>query len=155
MLTFPSAPNHVRPPPQTTDLASASPEGQPSRSDAGTQLTAFSQISAHASGTWRHSHLLVSFSIRDFYFDISEWHILPACTWTPALTLHLTNTCAKRKVLSLTKPKGKIYKTESLSHYITIGVFWVSHLGKREGIQYDKYNWTIYAHLPVFYCIYQ
>ena len=29
--------------------------------------------------------------------------------------LHLT----KRKVLSLTKPKGKIYKTKSLGHYIT------------------------------------
>ena len=33
--------------------------------------------------------------------------------------LHLTNPCAKRKVLSLTKPKGKIYKTKSLGHYIT------------------------------------
>ena len=61
----------------------------------------------------------VTFSIWDFYFDISEWHILPACTWTHALMLHLTNPCAKRKVLSLTKPKGKIYKTKSLDHYIT------------------------------------
>ena len=34
--------------------------------------------------------------------------------------LHLTNPCAKRKFLSLTKPKGKIYKTKSLGHYITI-----------------------------------
>ena len=33
--------------------------------------------------------------------------------------LHLTNPCAKRKVLSLTKPKGKIYKTKSLCNYIT------------------------------------
>ena len=33
--------------------------------------------------------------------------------------LQLTNPCAKRKVLSLTKPKGKIYKTKSLGHYIT------------------------------------
>ena len=33
--------------------------------------------------------------------------------------LHLTNPCAKRKVLSLAKPKGKIYKTKSLGHYIT------------------------------------
>ena len=74
---------------------------------------------AHASGAWRHSHLLVSFSIWDFYFDISEWHILPARVWTPALILHLTNPCAKRKVLSLTKPKGKIYKTKSLGHYIS------------------------------------
>ena len=46
--------------------------------------------------------------IWDFYFDISEWHILPACAWTPVLLLHLTNPCAKRKVLSLTKPKGKM-----------------------------------------------
>ena len=42
-----------------------------------------------------------------------------ARAWTPALMLHLTNPCAKRKVLSLTKPKGKIYKTKSLGHYIT------------------------------------
>ena len=33
--------------------------------------------------------------------------------------LHLTNPCAKRKVLSLTKPKGKIYKTKSFGYYIT------------------------------------
>ena len=40
--------------------------------------------------------------------------------WTPALMLRLTNPYAKRKVLSLTKPKGKIYKTKSLGHYIII-----------------------------------
>ena len=34
--------------------------------------------------------------------------------------LHLINPCAKRKVLSLTKPKGKIYKTKSLHNYITV-----------------------------------
>ena len=33
--------------------------------------------------------------------------------------LPLTNPCAKQKFLSLTKPKGKIYKTKSLGHYIT------------------------------------
>ncbi len=32
--------------------------------------------------------------------------------------LRLTNPCAKRKVLSLTKPKVKIYKTKSLVCYI-------------------------------------
>ena len=76
--------------------------------------------SAHASSAWRHSHPLVIISIWDFYFDISEWHILPVCTWTPALMLNLTNPCAKRKILSLTKLKGKIYKMKSLGHYITI-----------------------------------
>ena len=54
-----------------------------------------------------------------FLCDISEWHARSARTLTPALMLHLTNPCAKRKVLSLTKPKGKIYKTKSLGHYIT------------------------------------
>ena len=33
--------------------------------------------------------------------------------------LHLTNPCAVRKVLGLTKLKGKIYKTKSLGNYIT------------------------------------
>ena len=34
--------------------------------------------SAHASGAWRHLHTLVLITIWDFYFDISEWHILSA-----------------------------------------------------------------------------
>ena len=109
MLTFLSAPSHW--PGFGSQLSSP---------EAGTQLTAFSQISAHTSGAWRHSHILVTIPIWDFYIDIWEWHILPAHVWTPALMLHLTNPCAKRKVLSLTKPKGKIYKTKSLGHYITI-----------------------------------
>ena len=58
--------------------------------------------------------------IWDFYFDISEWPILSARAWTPALMSHLTNPCAKRKVLIQTKPKAKIYKTKSLRHYITV-----------------------------------
>ena len=58
-------------------------------------------------------------SIWDFYLHISEWHILSARAWTPALMLNLTNPCTKRKVLILTKPKGKIYKTKSLGNYIT------------------------------------
>ena len=57
-----------------------------------------------------------NFSIWDFYCDICERHILPAC----APSLRLTNPCAKRKVLSLTKPKGRIYNTKSLGHYITL-----------------------------------
>ena len=99
-------------------LASPSSESRLSHSEAGTQ------ISAHASGMWRHPHPLVSIHIWDFYFDISEWHILSACTWTSALMLYLTNPCTKRKVLILTKPKGKIYKTKSLCHYITISCPW-------------------------------
>ena len=125
LLTFPFAPATTTTttargtPPLTSGLISASPESQPSFSDAKTQLTAFFQISAHASGAWRHPNTLVPIPIWDFYFDISEWHILSVRAWTPALMLHLTNPCAKRKVLSLTKSKGKIYKTKSLGHYIT------------------------------------
>ena len=119
MLAFSSAPNHVRPPPQTTGLISANPESQPSSSDAKTQLTDISQIPAHASGAWRHSHLLVSFSIWGLFWHLWMTHPPPRA-WTPALMLYLTNPCAKRKVLSLTKPKGKIYKAKSLGHYITI-----------------------------------
>ena len=66
-------------------LDSPGSESRFSRSEAGTQLTAFSQISAHASGAWRHPHPLVLIPLWDFYFDICEWRILPACAWTPAL----------------------------------------------------------------------
>ena len=93
---------------QTTGLASAGPESQPSRSDAETQQTAFSQISAHASGAWRPNS----------YLGFLFWHLWmthPLST----LMLHLTNPCTKWKILSLTKPKGKIYKTKSLGNYIT------------------------------------
>ena len=63
---------------------------------------------------------LVPIPIWGFYFDICEWHILPV------LMLHLTNPCAKQKVLSLTKPKGKIYKMKSLGYYITYILFcWI------------------------------
>ena len=106
--------------PQNTGLVSASPESQPSSSEARTPLTEFSQISkssAHTSGPEIICHPSC-ISYLGFYFDIWELRIFSACAWTPALMLHLTNPCAKRKVLSLTKPKGKIYKTKSLRHYI-------------------------------------
>ena len=75
-------------------LASSSSESRLIGSEAGTQLTAFSQISkslAHASGAWRHLHPLVPIPIWNFYFDISDWHILAARALTPALMLHVTH----------------------------------------------------------------
>ena len=113
---FSSAPNHVRPPPQTTGLASVNKR----------KSTLF--FRGRNSNHWLFSnpplpvhdvnHIpLVIFSIWDFYFDISEWHNLPVRVWTHALMLHLTNPCAKRKVLSLTKPKGKIYNEIPRSLY--------------------------------------
>ena len=101
-------------------LASPRSESQPSRWDAGTQLTDFYQIPKSSVLPVITSFTsLVSIPFWDFYFDISERHILFARVWTPALMLHLTNPCTKRKVFSLTKPKGKIYKTKSLRNYIT------------------------------------
>ena len=85
--------------PQTTCALATMPrrasESQPSSSDGKTQLTDFSQISAHASGAWRHSHP----PTWDFYCDICEWHILPACACEHQHScLHQTNLC--------TEPKG-------------------------------------------------
>ena len=98
-------------------LASPSSEIQPSSSKAGTQLTAFSQISGYASDAWRNPNTLVPIRIWDLYFDISEWYILSAGAWIPVLMLHLTNPCAKQKVISLTKTKGKIYKIPRQLYY--------------------------------------
>ena len=44
------------------------------------------------------THIPWSIPMWDFYFDISEWHILSTCALTPALMLHLINPC--------TEPKG-------------------------------------------------
>ena len=116
MLTFPSALNHGRHPPQGL--------GELQKS------TFF--FGGKNSTNWLFSntprtlpvheviHISRSYFLSGiFFFDISEWHILPARAWTPALMLHLTNPCTKRKVLSLAKLKGKIYKTKSIGHYIT------------------------------------
>ena len=122
MLTFPSAPNHVRHLPQglgeqakvnlllprqelnSTDLSSNPPN--PPRT-----------LSVHDVIHILRSHFLPGVSIVTSLNDTfpppaREREHLRSC-------LHLTNPCAKRKVLSLTKPKGKIYKTKSLGHYIT------------------------------------
>ena len=54
----------------------------------------------------------VSFSIRGFYYDICDCHILPARARTPALMSSPTHALS-RNVLNLTKPKDKIYKTKN------------------------------------------
>ena len=101
------------------------PKVDPSRSESSFQLhkltfSKFPKSSACASDAWRHSHPLVNISIWDFLF----WHL-----WTTSPPRVRVNTCAQvctklthelsLKVLSLTKPKGKIYKTKSLGYYIT------------------------------------
>ena len=103
--------------------ASASSESQPSSSEAETQLTFFSNPQnpprtppVHDATHIPRSHFLSGVSIVTSVNDTSALRArehLRSC-------LHLTNPCTKRKVLSLTKQKGKIYKTKSLGHYITI-----------------------------------
>ena len=98
-------------------------ESHPSSSDGKTQLTDFFQITQNPPHT-----LPVYDVIRIPLFTFPIWGFTLTSlndtssprAWTPALVLHLTNPCAKWKVLSLTKPKGKIYKTKSLGHYITL-----------------------------------
>ena len=84
------------------------------------QLTAFFQIPKILSAS-RHDVIHVPAHIS--YLRFLLWHLWfshPPRTRvnTCAQYVHLTNPCTKRKVLSLTKPKGKIYKTKSLSNYI-------------------------------------
>ena len=101
------------------------PKVEPSRSESSSQLTDFFQIPQNPPRTLPvHYVIHIPKSYQGFLF----WHLWMthpplARAWTPALMLHLTNPCAKRKVLSLTKPKGKIYETKSLGHYITINLY--------------------------------
>ena len=80
--------------------------------------------SASASGAWRHSYpwshpwshplsgIFILTSVNDTSSPRAHQHLRSS--------LHLNNPCTKRKVLSLTKPKGRIYKTKSPGHYITL-----------------------------------
>ena len=123
MLTFPSVPNHVRHPPKTTGLASMIPESQPSSSEAGTQLYWLFSSPQKPPRTLP-VHDVIHIPRSHFQSGVS---ILTSLNGTSAprarehlrSCLHQTNPCAKEKVLSLTKPKVKIYKTKSLCHYIT------------------------------------
>ena len=54
----------------------------------------------------------VLFPLWGFYWDICDWPIRPARVNNCTQSVHLTNPCTKRKVLSQTKPKGKVYKTK-------------------------------------------
>ena len=71
------------------------------------------RIPAHRFRAWSHSHpSSVLFPIWGFYCDICDCHILPARAWTPAWMSAPTHALSQ-KVLSLTKPKDKIYKTKN------------------------------------------
>ena len=100
----------------TCHKASAS-ESQLSSSEPGTQLSLFKIPPNPPRALPVHDVIHIP---KEFLFwHLGMTHPPRARAWTPALMLPLTNPCVKRKVLSLTKPKGKIYKTKSLGHYFT------------------------------------
>ena len=101
-----------------------SPRRAPNRlpsSGVESQLPAFFQIPQILSAS---SHHVIHAPTLISYLGFWLWHFWlshppRAHMNTCAQCVHLTNPCTKRKVLSLTKPKGKIYKTKSLHNYIT------------------------------------
>ena len=114
MTTFQSAPQHVR----TSRKASASSESQSSSSDAKTRLPNWLYSNLQNPPRTLPVHDVIHIPRSIFYLGFLLWHVRSACVNTCA-HVHLTNPFAERKVLSLTKPKGKIYKTKYLGHYIT------------------------------------
>ena len=53
-----------------------------------------------------------------------------------------------QKVLSLTKLKGKIYKTKSLGHYIT-QVFWYTIKQRNKKYQKDTYKYVLILYTTI------
>ena len=117
MLTFPSDPTTCGTPPQITGLGSTSSEKQLPSSSVESLLPVFfsnSKILCPSLPGLTSFTSPVLFSIWGFYCDICDCHIHPTRVWTPALNVCTKLTYAlSRKVLSLTKPKGKIYKTKN------------------------------------------
>ena len=119
MMTFPSAP----PASPTAPVAHKfvwprwAPKVDPSRSESNSQLTDFSQISLPVPDV---THILGHI----LYLGFLLWHLwmtrpLRTCVNTYVYVCTKLTHALSRKVLSLTKPKGKIYKTKSPGHYIT------------------------------------
>ena len=121
MPTFPSAPHHVRHLPQ--GLGERAKVNRLLRTLKLHSLTVF-QIPKILRARFR---CMTSYTSRGHIFSI--WVSIVTSlndTSTPHArkhlrsSLHLTNPCAKRKVLNLTKPKGKIYKRKSFGHYMAL-----------------------------------
>ena len=104
-------------------LALPSSESRLSRSEAGTQLTAFSQIPK--SPAMLPVHDVTHIPRSQFLSGLLFWHL-----WMTHPPRARVNTCThvctelthalSQKVLILTKLKGKIYKMKSLRNYITL-----------------------------------
>ena len=116
-LTFQSESTTCGTPPQTTSQASASSENRLASISPNLNSLFFFQIpkcSAHPFWAWRNPCPRFHFQFWVFYCDICDCHIRPERAWTPALNVRTYLTYAlSRNVLSLTKPKGKIYKMKN------------------------------------------
>ena len=97
----------------------ASSENRLSSSKPKSQLTVFFQIPQILSASG-HDVICVPGYFLSGVFIVTSLIVIS----TQSAREHLTNPCTKRKVLSLTKPKGKIYKTKSLRNYITRTLVW-------------------------------
>ena len=98
-----------------TGLASPRLESQLASSKSKSQLLLFFKITKNPSPSLSGMTSFTSpvlFSIWGFYCNICDCHILPERAWTPALMSAPTHALSW-KVLSLTKPKDKIYKTKN------------------------------------------
>ena len=116
MLTVLSDPTNVyaRTPQQTTGLASPRFESQLVPSKFKSQLTVLFKVTKNPSPSLPG---MTSFTSPILFSNWVFWHLWlthppPACTWTPAL-MSAPTYALSRKVLSLTKPKDKIYKTKN------------------------------------------
>ena len=120
MLTFPSAPAPIT-------------CGTCHKASAGKRKLTFSfrgrtQLTFHISPPTLPVRDITHIPVHILYLGFLLCHLwmirpLPRAREHLRSCLHLTNPCAKRKVLRLTKPKGKIYKTKYLGHYITCITF--------------------------------
>ena len=124
MMTFPSTPKtRATPVAHKFVWPQRAPKVDPSRSESSSQLTVFFKFPKILLSRFRcrtSFTSLVTSPLWDFYFDICERHMLRARVNTCAQVSTKLTHVLSRKVLSLTKLKGKIYKTKYLSHYITL-----------------------------------
>ena len=122
----------------------------------------FSQIpksSAHASGAGRHSHPLVPITIWDFILtSVNDASSLRAHEHLRSCLHQLTH-ALNRKVLILTKPKGKIYKRKSLCNYITYILSYVyifiAFFSSKTLFVRQKFKVSVVVSLPIsrnFHC---
>ena len=123
MLAFPHTPTRVAPVAHKFVWPHRDPKVDPFRSESSSQLTDFLQNPPNPQRTLPVHDIIHIPKSQFFYLGFLFWHL-----WMTHPPRMRVNTCAQvctklthvlsRKVLSLTKPKGKIYKAKSLGHYI-------------------------------------